>query len=75
MKATDWIKVEDRLPEYGEDVLVAGYFKGIGEMETWFSHRSKNKNKVILKDKNDFAIYDEMCIITHWMPIVLPGED
>lgn len=70
MKAKDWIKVEDRLPEYGEDVLVAGYFDGIGDMETWFSHRSKNKN--ILRDNNDFVIYDERCIITHWMPIVLP---
>ena len=73
MKAQDWIKVEDRLPEYEEDVLVAGYFNGVGDMETWFSHRSKNE--FVLRDKNDFCIYDSKCRITHWMTIVLPKED
>lgn len=73
MKASEWIKVDDRLPEYGEDVLVVGYFNGVGDMETWFSHRSKNK--IVLRDKNDFCIYDSGCRITHWMPIVLPKED
>ena len=73
MKAEDWIKVEDRLPEIGEEVLVAGYFDGTGNMETWFTHRSENK--VSWKDKNDFCIYESGCRITHWMPIVLPKEE
>lgn len=73
MKASDWIKVEDSLPELEEDVLVAGYFDGVGDMETWFSHRSKNK--LLLRDNNDFAIYDEKAKITHWMKVVLPKED
>lgn len=72
MKAKDWIKVEDRLPKYDEDVLVVG-FNVIGDMETWFTHRSENK--MTWRDNNDFCIYDKGCRITHWMPIILPKED
>ncbi len=73
MKAEDWNKVTDKLPEYGEDVLVAGYFKGIGVMETWFSHRTESE--VAFKDRNHFCIYHEDAVITHWMPVVLPEKD
>jgi hypothetical protein len=65
MKAEDWIKVEDRLPEFGDDVLMyhstdyfhqvyVGYYNG--------KEFRENEGSIIRP--------------THWMPIVLPlNED
>lgn len=70
MKVSDWIKVEDSLPELGEDVLVSGSFDGTDEVDQWFTHRTDNK--LILTDSNGFALYDEKAKITHWMRVVPP---
>ncbi len=70
MKAEDWIKVTNKLPEYEELVLVAGLFDGVGDVEAWFSHRSESDE--VLRDKNHFCIYHNSARITHWMPVVLP---
>ena len=64
MKAEDWIKVEDRLPEVYQDVLMchptdychpvyAGYYNG--------KEFRENEGSIIKP--------------THWMPIVLPKEE
>lgn len=63
MKASDWIKVEDRLPELGKLVLVfykagiigMGYCYGL---DAWYGDDD-----------------DEMATPDYWMPIVLPTED
>ena len=66
MKAEDWIKVEDRLPEYAALVLVAwrnpdivgiGYYYGV---DYW---------------RNIDEEYPEMATPHYWMPIVPPKED
>lgn len=72
MKAEDWIKVTDRLPEYEEEVLAAGYFPFSTEMDMFFIHRTANDN--VVRDANHFAIIDGVRV-THWMPIVPPKED
>lgn len=72
MKAEDWIKVTDRLPEYEEEVLVAGYFPFSTERDIFFMHRTADDNVVI--DANHFAIIGGVRV-THWMPITPPKED
>ncbi len=72
MKAEDWIKVEDSLPEYEETVMVACHYKDDPEIDYIFCHRT-DRNEV-LTDKNGFATIPDFNI-THWMPIVSPKED
>ena len=76
MKSTDWIKVEDRLPEVLQEVILAfkmseeagGYSVTCGYLE---SRRIKGLPTFIWVTE-----YDDKCmIVTHWMPIVLPKED
>ena len=67
-----WIKVEDRLPEYEETVMVACHYKDDPEIDYIFCHRT-DRNEV-LTDKNGFAIIPDFNII-HWMPIIPPKED
>ena len=63
MKATDWIKVTDKLPEEGEWVLIHfGYgrmYLGVRYGNKW----SANWNE-----------YD-LNLATHWTPVTLPGEE
>lgn len=76
MKAEDWIKVEDRLPEVDKDVLLAfilhgeatEHFVTIGYLE-----RELVKGLPTLTWNTEYE--DKDMIITHWMPIVLPKED
>lgn len=68
----EWIKVEDRLPEYEETVMVACHYKDDPEIDYIFCHRT-DRNEV-LTDKNGFAIIPDFNI-THWLPIVPPKED
>lgn len=72
LQKRDWIKVEDRLPEYEETVMVACHYKDDPEIDYIFCHRT-DRNEV-LTDKHGFAIISDFNI-THWMPIVPPKED
>ena len=64
MKAEDWIKVEDRLPEVEVDILMYhpnGYF---------------HKFYVGYHNGKEFRENEGSRIVpTHWMPLVLPNEE
>lgn len=65
MKAEDWIKVGDRLPEVDLDVLINYDLDGIirayyDKEEGWMS--------------SELGLLDEE-YVTHWMPIVYPKKD
>lgn len=77
MKSTDWIKVEDRLPEVGQMVLVASR-----QYQKWM------QPAYVLTYAGKEVICDDITIDrwldhngrragypTHWMPIILPEED
>lgn len=70
LSKSDWISVEDRLPEYGEKVyvksersphLIQTHREDFDENDGKF-HPFRNKNKFILEK----GIYGN---ITHWKPI------
>lgn len=64
MKAEDWIKVEDRLPEFGDEVLMYhpnGYFHQF--YVGYYSGKEFRENK------------GSIIVPTHWMPIVYPKKD
>jgi hypothetical protein len=83
MKSSDWIKVEDRLPEakyrtdkekgYSEVVLICGFrYTPMGIRNqfsdaAYYDHEYKK-----WYDQNDDSIAGG---VTHWMPIELPEED
>lgn len=68
-----WIKVTDRLPEYGEDVLVAYKTKQCGDVGFRMGHRVRWR--FATTDKNDFALFIGEEMVTHWQEIVPPKED
>ena len=68
MKASDWIKVEDRLPEYNTQCLVKTNY---GSYSVAIYIASVNKNKGCFKDEFGWLY----CGVTHWMLIVPPKED
>ena len=72
MKASDWIKVEDRLPEIGENVLVASKTKQCGDVG--FRMGRRVKWRFVTTDKNDFALVVGEEMVTHWQEIVPPKE-
>ena len=55
----EWISVEDRLPEQGQEVIV--YSGGVLK-PTVFAYQFWNKN------------YDSWARITHWMPLPQPPK-
>lgn len=63
LSKSDWISVEDRLPEYDEHVLVYSKYKEL----YWISHRMKDVR--IRKDNNGFIHPIDEFPITHWKPI------
>lgn len=63
LSKSDWISVEDRLPEYDELVLVYSKYKEL----YWISHRMKDVR--IRKDNNGFIHPIDEFPITHWKPI------
>ena len=65
MKSSDWIKVEDRLPEHNQVILVCN---------KWGQHFVVKYNAVADKwfsEDGEWGYYN----ITHWMPIVSPNND
>lgn len=73
MKAEDWIKVEDRLPEMNEEVLVT--YKSARCEGTGFRMGHRVKWRFATTDKNDFYLNLGEKEVTHWMLIVPPKED
>lgn len=73
MKAEDWNKVTDGLPEYGEEVLVAYKTKQCEDVGFRMGHRVQWR--FATTDKNDFALFIGEEMVTHWQEIVSPKED
>lgn len=67
MKASDWISVEDRLPEIGKRVMVCQSFND-GSTFTRMATRVKINQTDRWYDDDGFEIE----YVTHWQPIVLP---
>lgn len=71
MKAEDWIKAEDRLPEavdgwdFSEMVLVA-WFGGTAASVAEYNHKTQR-----WLNRDDKIVVG----VTHWMPIVLPEKE
>lgn len=63
---SEWIDVNDRLPERGEDVLVVMQDVD-GLTHTEIRWRSVHKDSVV--DKNGFATYPSEEEVLAWLPI------
>ena len=72
MKASDWIKVEDKLPDVSEKVLVA---TKNGNYIVTSMYIPKDSYSKILGDKEWRGNSSVKDSITHWMPIISPKED
>ena len=83
MKAEDWIKVEDRLPEakyrideekgYTEIVLICGFrYTPKGKRHLFSDAAFYDYEYKKWYDKNDETIEGG---VVYWMPIVLPKEE
>ena len=66
LQKRDWIKVEDRLPEYATLVLVAWRNPDIVGMGYCYGEDNW---------RSDDGEYSEMATPHYWMPIVPPEED
>ena len=77
MKASDWISVEERLPELGKDVLVCIVIDdGIDIFQVickGYLDKYKNPHcQIGVWNIDNEGIYTDS--ITHWMPIVMPKK-
>ena len=63
LSKSDWISVEDRLPEFNKEVLVTSKENPNG---IWLSYRPSEKRPIM--DKNGFSC-PSYFNITHWKPI------
>lgn len=66
LNKSDWVSVEDGLPEYGEEVLVCN--KKVPD-SIYITYRTDKEKPREVIDNNKF--YYERCLkpITHWKPI------
>lgn len=66
LSKSDWVSVEDGLPEYGEEVFVTSKM----DPDNVFKNR-RVESTTVPKDGNDFIILwkGRMARITHWKPI------
>ena len=62
LNKSDWVSVEDGLPDYEEDVLVCNENE---PSDMWFGHRTSDRRVVV--DENEFA--KGYGTITHWHKI------
>ena len=76
MKASDWISVNDRLPELGEYVFIV--------IEMKYEHEKEIETVVDIGWLNEDGVFDmindwhegqQYFKITHWQPIVLPKKE
>ena len=63
---SEWISVEDRLPEKNKDVLVFERYEGISR--GWISNLSLSIVWVV------YGV-DDVCHVTHWMPLPNPPQE
>jgi hypothetical protein len=71
MKSSDWIKVEDRLPE-----AIDGYTFSEMVLVAWFGSTSASVAEYNHKTQRWLNRDDKIVVgVTHWMPIELPKED
>ena len=70
MLKEDWIKVEDRLPESNDDILVCYYNSIYEQWETSIAFYDESLGEFWTTDDYDRKVHP-----THWMPIVLPIEE
>ena len=75
MKAEDWIRVTDRLPEVNKDVLLAFIRHGEAEYFATVGYLERTRVKGLPTFNWNTEYEDVDMIITHWMPIVLPKID
>ena len=80
MKAEDWIKVSDRLPEithnessfeYSNDVIIC--LNGCEIVVAVLVIDKYNKTKYFISSIGGYTY--PIGIVTHWQPIVIPKED
>jgi hypothetical protein len=66
---TEWISVQERLPEEGEDVLIYTGFAGV-------DHAWRDGPDFVLyrsDSYNEALVFNEQ--VTHWMPLPEPPKD
>ena len=63
----EWISVKDRLPKYGEDVLICCKKQGKRVMAGWYNSAPPCPQWV-------HNGYDARYEVTHWMPFPLPPK-
>lgn len=59
----EWISVNDRLPEPGEDVLVCNHWGDIDTDMVWINPDGKTE------------FYFDKTNVTHWMPLPEPPKE
>jgi len=75
---TEWIAIDDRLPNENEDVLLCcndgSYMIGFYKREKTQMYQRK---PYPIKWKSEYLVDDEMdeIIFTHWMPLPKPPEN
>lgn len=67
---SEWISVEDRLPEIGVKVLI---FDNCNDFGVWSLERDEEEDVVCWEDQDGswYSLYDA----THWMPLTEPPEE
>jgi hypothetical protein len=68
MKAEDWIKVEDRLPDEDGQLCVI-----LTKTNTYYLARWDERKRVFSCLEKEIGYYKGG--LSHWMPITLPKED
>ena len=71
---TDWISVEDRLPEMRDTVLVAAKVGGSEDAEVFQAHYTSHKRHKYWAAIHDYIEYpvnycETKWTVTHWMPL------
>lgn len=68
LSKSDWISVDEKLPPYGEEVLVRDINAKGAWANPWICYRSKDECYRHITDKNKF-VTTRLGEITHWQHI------